>query len=148
MIRPKAVTILAVLWGMVGCILLALGILSVIGMIWFHASAASDAATADVSSPLGAAITLLAGSLLLIIFGILSILISLPAIGACLGLMRMKQEGILNSNSVSGLLLLADFITLPFAWGSRTIIFSIVIAAIALFSLMYLNRKSVQRHFS
>jgi putative exporter of polyketide antibiotics len=147
-IRPKTVTILAVFWGMLGCILLTIGLLSVIGVVRFHAGAASDTTIPDVNSPLGAAIALLAGSFFLTIFGILSILVSLPAIGACLGLMQMRRKGLLNSNSVSGLLLLGNFMTLPFTWGSRTAIFSTVIAAIALFSLVYLNRKSVRRQFS
>jgi hypothetical protein len=144
-IRPIPVTILAAIWGTLGFLLLTVGVLCLLAVIWIYGGESGALAKAFPKVDL---VELIFIGLTPIPLGIISTLVSIPAIAACLGLMKMKHSGILGGNSASGILFLFNIITLPFTLASSVVVFNIAFAGLSIFTWIYLNRKRIRRQFS
>jgi hypothetical protein len=143
-IRPLTVTVLATIWGILGLLLSAVGLLCILGSVWIYHS---EPGILTKAFPKADFADLLFIGLIAIPLGIISTLTSIPAISACLGLMRMKHHGLLSSNSASGIFFLFNLITFPFMLNSVAVIFNIAFAGLSIFTWVYLNRKCIRRQF-
>jgi hypothetical protein len=149
-VRSSQITVFVAIWRILGFFLVAGGVLLLIGIGFLLLAAPQSEAILRHETGKGVlpAAELIVRLAYPIACAVLSVLTGGLATVASRKLMGMQRKGIFYGNIASGLLLLLSLMTLPLTVSSLAMGLNVGLAVVSVFSLIYLNRKSIRRQFA